>query len=189
MKKLALVLLTVVCCISFIGSIYAAELAKGETVYARSNLRAEGNVVVWHNMKSEKTLILAGTELKIVSSGGERTMFTMVGSNKQFALKADAKQWDKFFVKDRNEIGLDKFSPDVKAKVMNCDVDKGMTKEEVYVSKGCPAYWAWGNKTERSSLNEIMRSDKWYYMTSSRGHDVMVTFANGVVVKTGAFEK
>ena len=34
-----------------------------------------------------------------------------------------------------------------------------MTKEEVYVSKGCPAYIAWGKKTEKNSLNEIMKSD------------------------------
>ena len=64
-----------------------------------------------------------------------------------------------------------------------------MTKEAVYASKGCPAYYAWGKKTENYSINKIMRSDKWYYMTSSRERDVMVTFNNGVVVETGEFEK
>ena len=44
---------------------------------------------------------------------------------------ADSNQWDKFFVKNKNEIGLDKFSPDTKARVMNCEVANGMTKEEV----------------------------------------------------------
>ena len=55
--------------------------------------------------------------------------------------------------------------------------------------KGFPAYLAWGKKTFKISFNEIIKSDKWYYMTNRHGQDVMVTFENGIVIKTGGFEK
>ena len=189
MRKLALVVLAVVCCVSFIGSVYAAALERGEMVYVRSNLHADGNTILWHNMRLYKTLIPVGTEVKIDRSAGWRTTFVTVDTNKTFRLVADANQWDKFFVKDKKEIGLERLSSDKKDQVEKGDVVVGMTKEEVFASKGCPGYIAWGKKTEKNSLNEIMQSDKWYYLTNSRGHDVMVTFANGVVVKTGGFEK
>ena len=189
MKRLALVLFIVVCCASFIGNAYAGALIKGDVVYTRSSLRAEGNKIFFHNMRSLRELIPVGTEAKITKCEGGIIGFNVIDTNKTYYVYANSEQWDKFFVKDRKEIGLDKFSPDAKAKVMNCEISNGMTKEEVYASKGCPAYIAWGKTTERNSLADIMRSDKWYYNISSRGHDVMVTFENGVVVKTGGFEK
>ncbi|MDP3696879.1 MAG: hypothetical protein Q8R55_02495 [Candidatus Taylorbacteria bacterium] len=189
MRKLAFVLLAVVCCVSFIGSVYAAALEKGEMVYVRSNLHADGNVVFWHNMRIFKTVIPVGTEVKIERSSGGRTTFVTVDTTKTFRVVADTNQWDKFFVKERREIGLDRLSSSTKTKVENGEVVNGMTKEEVYASKGCPAYIAWGKTTEKKSLADIMQSDKWYYMNNSRGHDVMVTFENGAVVKTGGFEK
>ena len=189
MKKLALVVLAVVCCVSFVSSVYAAALVKGDVVYVRSNLRAEGCKILWHNMRSMRELIPVGTEVKIKRSEGSLMTFVTTDTNKTYYVYADSNQWDKFFVKNKNDIGLEKFSPDRKGQVEHGDVTAGMSKEEVYASKGCPAYLAWGKTTERNSLNEIMQSDKWYYMTNTRGHDVMVTFANGVVVKTGGFEK
>ncbi len=189
MKKLALMFLVVICCLSFIGSTYAAILEKGETAYARSNLRADGNTVFWHNMRIFKNLIPVGTEVKIEKSTGGSIGFIRIDTKKTYRIAADSNKWDKFFVKDKKEIGLEKLSPDKKEQVENGGVVAGMTKEEVYVSKGCPAYIAWGKTSERKSFAEIMQSDKWYYMNNSRGHDVMVTFANGIVVKTGGFEK
>lgn len=189
MTKLAMALLAVVCCISFTGSAYAATLVKGDVVYVRSNLHAEGSKILWHNMRSFRVLIPVGTEVRIKRSGGSLMTFVTTDANKTYYVYADSNQWDKFFVKDKKEIGLDRLSPNGKEQVEKGDVEVGMSKEEVYASKGCPAYSAWGMKTEGISFDSIMRSDKWYYMVSSRGHDVMVTFANGVVVKTGVFEK
>jgi len=185
MKKLAFVLLVAVCCVSFISNTCAAALQKGDIVYVRSNLHANGGTIFWHNMKMYKTIIPAGTEVKMSS----RTTFVTVDTNKSFTVVANADQWDKFFVKDRNEIGLDKLSSDMKTTIDNCEVTNGMTKEEVYASKGCPAYIAWGLKTKDKSFADIMQSDKWYYNFNARGQDVMVTFQNGVVVKTGGFER
>lgn len=190
MKKLSFALLVAICFVSFISSAYADLLKRGDVVYARSNLRAQtSGEILWHNMRSFRGLCPVSTEVKITQGAGNVIMFVTTDTKKGYVLfAADCNQWDKFFVKDKNEIGLDKFSPDIKAKVMNCEVANGMTKEEVYASKGCPAYRAWGEKTFKIPFNEIMKSDKWYYMTNRHGHDVMVTFANGVVVKTGGFE-
>ena len=90
MRKLALVVLAVVCCVSFIGSVYAAALERGEMVYVRSNLHADGNTILWHNMRLYKTLIPVGTEVKIDRSAGWRTTFVTVDTNKTFRLVADA---------------------------------------------------------------------------------------------------
>lgn len=189
MKKLALMMLAVICFVSFIGCAYAASLVKGDVVYTRSNLRAEGNKIFWHNMRLFKAVIPVGTEVRIKRSDGGLMTFVTVDTNKTYYVYADSGLWDKYFVKDRKEIGLEKLSPEIKDQVERGEVVAGMSKEEVYASKGCPAYIAWGKTTERNSLNEIMQSDKWYYMTNTRGHDVMVTFGNGIVVKTGGFEK
>lgn len=188
MRKLVLVLVAVGCCMSFVCSLYASTL-QGGVLFTRSNLRAEGTRIFWHNMSSLKAVIPVGTEVKSVTDVGGWIEFTVADGNKQYRLVVEPKYWDKYFVKNRNDLGLDKLSEAKKQQVMSSEVVVGMTKEEVYASKGCPAYIAWGKTTERNSLNEIMQSDKWYYMASSRGHDVMVTFGNGVVVKTGGFGK
>ena len=189
MKKLALVLVAIVCCVSFIGSAYSSELVKGEAVYVRSNLHVDGNKIAWHNMRIFKTVIPVGTEVKIKGVMGGLITFVTTDTNKTYYVYADSRQWDRYFVKYKKDIGLENLSADKKDQVEKGGVVAGMSKEEVYASKGCPAYIAWGKTSEKNSLAEIMQSDKWYYMNNSRGHDVMITFGNGVVVKTGEFEK
>ena len=189
MKRWALVLLVIVCFVSFMGSTYAAVLAQGDMVYVRSNLHVDGSKIFWHNMCSYRELVPVGTEVKIKGVSGDVITFVPTNAKKTYYVYADSNKWDKFFVKDKKEIGLEKLSPDRKGQVENGEVVNGMTKEEVYASKGCPAYLAWGKKTFKISFNEIIKSDKWYYMTNRHGQDVMVTFENGVVIKTGGFEK
>lgn len=189
MRRAILALLAVMCLIGFTVNAYAEGLVRGDIAYVRSNLRAEGYKIVWHNMSSLKGLIPVGTEVKIKGSSGGLITFVTNDTNKTYYIYASSERWDKFFVKNKKDIGLDGLSPDQKKQVENCDVLVGMTKDEVYASKGCPAYIAWGVKSESKSFAEIMQSDKWYYMTSSRGHDVMATFQDGKVIKTGGFEK
>ena len=189
MRKLGLVVLVFFYCLSFVHNACASTLQKGETAYARSNLRLDANVIWWHNMSAFQVKVPVGTEVKITDCAGSTIAFVSKNTNKTLYVVAPSKLWDKYFVKDQKEIGLEKLSPDRKDQVEKCAVLNGMTKEEVYASKGCPAYNAWGNKTENISLNEIMQSDKWYYNSDTRRQDVMVTFLNGVVVKVGGFEK
>ena len=189
MCKLAFVLLMVICFVSFIGSAYASTLVKGDVVYTRSNLRAEGSKIFWHNMRSLRGLVPVGTKVSIERSAGGVITFVTTDTNKTYHVYADSRLWDKYFVKDKEEIGLEGLSPDKKDQVEKGNVVVGMTKEEVYASKGCPAYIAWGEESERIPLAEIMLYNKWYYLATSRAHDVMVIFANGVVVATGGFVK
>ena len=189
MRKVALVVLAVVCCLGFVGSVCAAALEKGEAVYVRSNLRPEGSKMVWQNMSAMKGRIPIGTEVKIKAITGGVTTFVTVDTNKTYYAYINSGQLDKLFVKSKSDIGLENMSPDKRAMVENSEVAVGMTKGEVFASKGCPAYIAWGKTSESKSFDEIMQSDKWYYMTNSRGHDVMVTFSNGVAIKTGGYEK
>lgn len=185
MRKLALVALAVVCCLSIIGSVYADTLKSGETVYTRCNLRPDGTTLLFHNMSAMKGRIPAGSEAKIEKCRGGIIVFDDSSTNKQYRIVVDCNQWNKFFVKNKNEISSLVNRPQVE----NGEAVVGMTKEEVYASKGCPAYIAWGKTSQKQSFDEVMQSDKWYYMTNSRGHDTMVTFENGVAVKTGGYEK
>lgn len=190
MRKLTLALLVALCCVSFIGSAYADTLKSGETVYVRSNLRPDGSKIYYHNMSGLSKVIPVGTEVKIgMWTTGRAIIFTTIDTHRTYTLVSSSKMWDKFFVKDKKEIGLDALSADNKAKVEESQISIGMTKEEVLAAKGCPAYSAWGYKTEKSSLANLMQSNKWYYMVNSRTHDVMVTFENGVVAKIGGYEK
>lgn len=188
-RKLASITLMVISFASFIGGVYAAALARGDVVYARSNLRADGSKMFWHNMRSFWMSIPVGAEVRIERSDAGLMTFITTDTKKTFYLYADSGQWDKYFVKNKKEIGLERIAPGNKNFVAEGGVVMGMTKEEVYVSKGCPAYIAWGKKTEKNSLNEILKSDKWYYMDDKFCQDIMVTFVNGVVGDYGSFEK
>ena len=191
MKKLSLVSLAIVCCVSFIGSAYATTFTKGDVAYARSNLRAKLGTIYWHSMSSSPIVIPVGDEVRI---GGIMTQYrsleiVTIKTKEHYDVDCSSKLWDKYFVKDKKDIGLEGLSSDKKNQIENGMVVVGMTKAEVYASKGCPAYSAWGIKSINKSFPEIMQSDKWYYMRNQRGKDVMVTFQNGNVVKIGEFEK
>lgn len=189
MKKLLIILLAALYCNSYIGSVYAAALQKGEIAYTRSNLGYERNMLFWHNMSSYEKKVPVGTEVKIEEGAGGSIAFAPKDTNKTLYIVADPNSWEKYFVKDKKDIGLDGLPTDKKNLIEGSAVIVGMSKKEVYASKGCPAYIAWGIKSNTKSLAEIMQSDKWYYQTNKRGHDVMVTFQGEVVVKTGVWEK
>ena len=189
MRKLVFVSFVVICLVSFMDSAYAAALVQGDVVYTRSNLHVDGSKIFWHNMCAYRELVPVGTEVKIKGVSGDVITFVPTNAKKTYYVYADSNKWDKFFVKDKKEIGLEKLSPDRKGQVENGEVVNGMTKEEVYASKGCPAYSAWGKKTASDTFNSIMQSNKWYYNKNTHRQDAMVTFANGVVVKVGGFEE
>ena len=106
-------------CLSFVHNACADTLQKGETVYARSNLRFDANKTYWHNMSSFPVKVRVGTEVKIVDYTGSAIAFDAKTTNKTLYIAAPSNKWGKFFVKNKNEIGLNKFSPDTKVKVMN----------------------------------------------------------------------
>lgn len=181
------ILLTIFSFIILAFNAYAAVLQKGEKVFARSYLRVSGNILAWHNLSSARSVIPAGTEVKIITCKGQQIVFTKQDTGKKYRLVANSAQWDKYFVKDKNEIGLDSFSHGSDSHRSDSHITKGelvtgMTKEEVYVAKGCPAYTAYGIKSYGLPLSDIMKSDTWFYMKDSRRHDKLVKFDKNVVV-------
>jgi len=178
------ILLVAFCSIAFVFNAYAAMPQKGDKVFVRSNLRAEGYIIAWHNLSLSPDIIPAGTEVNIISCRGQEIVFTKGTSDKKYKIVANASQWDKYLVNEIKEINLDNYSPDQLAKK---EIATGMTKEEVYLLKGCPAYIGYGVKSNDHTLSDIIKSDTWYYMQTSRRHDDLVKFEKGVVVSIGKY--
>jgi len=185
MKKM--ILISIFCFIALVFNAYAATLQKGDNAFARSNLRAHKYLLLWHNLSFSKDVVLAGTEVKIVTCRGQEVVFTKVGSDRKYKLVANSAQWDKYFVKDKNELNLEKYPAITTEQGTKSQIVVGMSKEEVYLSKGCPAYIGYGIKSYTHPLSDIMQSDTWYYMKDSRGHDKMIKFEKGVVIKIGDY--
>jgi hypothetical protein len=185
MKKI--ILLALFTFTIFASNAYCAVLQKGENVFTRSNLRAEKRILFWHNFASAPEVIPAGTEVKIVSCKGQGIVFTKGDGENKYKLVANAMQWDKYFVKDKNEIKLESFFSTKKDQISKSEIAVGMTKEEVYTAKGCPAYIAYGAKSYDRPLSDIMKSDTWYYMKDSRRHEKLVKFEKNVVASIGDY--
>lgn len=181
MRKACISVIIFLCGISMCCVAFAAPLQKGDMVFTRSYLRAKDKVIFWHNLSGVPEVVPAGTEVKISRAKGERIIFVRVDTNKLYELVASAGQWEKYFVKDKQEVNIDALSPEKKEQIAQGDVVNGMTKEEVYIAKGCPAYLAYGKKSFANSFADVMLSDTWYYMKTSRVRDVLIEFKDGVV--------
>ena len=158
-----------------------AEVFKGEELFTRSNLKAKGNTIFFHNMSKLRGFIPAGTAVEITRSSRYSIRFKVLESGKRYIISEPSQYSAKFFVKDLKEIGLEKMNEKTKENIRNMSAEKGMTKKEVFTAKGCPAYVAHGEKSRHHSLDQIMDSDTWFYNLDSRGRESIVTFQNGVV--------
>ena len=65
-------------------------------------------------------------------------------------------------------------------------VKEGMSKAEVYISKGCPAFIGYGKKSWFYTYDQILESDEWYFNRNTRSTEMIVRFENGVVSKIDA---
>lgn len=187
MKKILFIL----ACIFLCGCATPLNKMKGVTVgdllYARSNLAVSGDTIFWHNMSGLKKIVPVGTEVKIINFSGKAIIFSIPGKEDKYRLLTDTVNYDKYFVKNRKDIGLERISSDTMKKINLRYISEGMTKEEVYIAKGCPAYIAWGEESLRHSMEDVMTSDAWYYHRDSRRHDCSVKFKNGVVYSIGQY--
>lgn len=187
MKRILFILACVCLCGCATPFAKMEGVSVGDTLYARSNLMVKGDTVFWHNMSGLKNMIPAGTEIKVLKFSGKAVIFSIPGKDKKYRLLAETEKYDKYFVKNKQDIGLEKISPDIMEKIKLKEISKGMTKNEVLISKGCPAYIDWREKSLRHSLEDIMKSDAWYYHINSRDHDCSVKFKDGVVDSIGKY--
>lgn len=185
MKKLFTVVSLVFCATFLFSSVtfsLDAKSLKGENFFTRTNFKAQGGVVFFHNMSNSKTIIPAGTPVTIVSAYPRSIKFRMTGDAKKTYTVTDSRDvYAKYFVKDKSEIGLEAMNEKAREAVKNMTIYQGMTKNEVFVSKGCPAYIAYGIKSWGCTLEKLMASDTWYYNIDTRSREMIVTFKDGVV--------
>lgn len=181
MRKLLLVLMCLCFCGCSTPFVKMNDVGFNDTLYARSNLLVKGSTIYYHNMRVLKNVIPVGTEVKVLNFSNHVLVFSQVGTNKKYRLLAETGYYDKYFVKNKQDIGLDKMSSIVLENVKNMKVVKGMTKEEVLASYGCPAYIGWGDESLRHPLKSLLASDTWYYNVNTRDRDCLIGFKNGVV--------
>ncbi len=176
MKKLLFVLLCFSLCGCATSFVKMSGVSIGDTLYARSNLLVKGDTAYWHNMSALKEVIPAGTEIKILDFSRNEIIFTISGRGKKYRLVAETGYYDKFFVKNKQDVGLEKIAANVMEEIRKRKVSKGMTKNEVLISKGCPAYIDWGEKSLRHPLQDLMDSNTWYYNVDARERECLVKF-------------
>lgn len=181
MRKAVFAALIVFWVAGFASMARAEALHEGNILYARYALRGTGKMIPFHNMSAAPVLIPLGTEVMVIGVTKAKIAVQRMDNSEKYIVFAASDYWDKFFVKDKGEIDLGMLS-DADKQIMG-----GMTKEQVYLSKGCPAYIGYGIKSNMHSLSEVMKSDIWYYNINSRIKDAVITFKDGRV--TGAIDR
>lgn len=183
MKRL--VILTICMLFLFSDRLLAVDagLLKGQKLYTRTNLTREGKVIYFHNMSQFKSSFPVGTAVVIAdgTGWGDQIMFKLVQNGWYYVLYVQPQEYDKYFVKDINDIGLQSMSKEVLDHINNMSVARGMTKKEVYISRGCPSYIGYGVKSYGHALDQVMESNTWYYNRTTRKIEMLVTFKDDVV--------
>ena len=178
-----------------------AEVSKGMKLYTRTNLKTKGKKIYYHNLRSSKGFIPVGTAVKVRKVGEEYIKFKVLKNDREYSLEAPSTHFEKYFVLTREELELNDMSRKAIEQIENMNVKIGMTKAEVYISRGCPAYVGPGKKSWFYTFDQMMDSNTWYYNLSRRRIENLVRFRDGVVAaieepttwidrgKTGSHEK
>ena len=182
-KVIVLVLCAVFVMVVFSDSLLAFDkkVLKDQELFTRTNLKVKGRVVFFHNMSELKKNIPFGTAVKIIGCGSKKIRFQVIESGKKYVVTDRPAVYSKYFVKNIQDIGMDGISAEAKANIENMIIVPGMTKKEVYTSKGCPAYIAHGEKSWGHTLDEIMARDTWYYNANTRRREMIVKFKDDKV--------
>ncbi|MBL7073047.1 MAG: hypothetical protein ISS33_04635 [Candidatus Omnitrophica bacterium] len=184
MRKYVLAAVCLVCALFFFSSVsFSAEdkPLKGEKFFTRTNLKNKGRLIFFYNMSKVAGIIPAGTAVEIRGSSAKIIKFKKEDSKKTYKITDRPTVYRKYFVSDKDEIGFGIMSDKAKAAIKLMQVYEGMTKNEVLVSKGCPAYIAVGVKSWGKTLEQIMASNSWYYNVDSRRREMIISFENGIV--------
>ncbi len=184
MKKFVSVMTCLLCALFVFSNVsFAAEGApiKGEKFITRTNLKYKGRIVYFHNMSKEGGIIPVGTPVTIKGTSGKTISFRIEGSEKTYKITDLCNVYSKYFVNNKNEIGLQDMRDKAKTAIKDMEIYEGMPKNEVFVSKGCPAYIGIGEKSWGKTLEELMASNTWYYNLDTRRREMIVNFKNDKV--------
>ena len=152
------------------------EVSQGQTVFNKVGLRTYGeNVIYYSNRYFGGTFIPAGSECIIQDISRDSIKFTFNGEEYVLAdwicdvSAVNVKQsFEKFFSKDKSEIGLEEVNPDFREHVQEGFVKEGMTKQEVLLSIGYPAYLGVKDPTYDDDREFILSHSDWYYFKGRR---------------------
>jgi hypothetical protein len=184
MKRYGLSVVCLICALLFFSSVsFASEgsLVKGEQFFTRTNLKHEGKMIYFHNMSKEKDIIPVGTPVTIKSTSSKTIKFKMGDGEKIYRITDSPAVYSKYLVSNKDEIGLQNMNDKAKTDVKDMQIYEGMTKNEVFVSKGCPAYIGVGEKSWGKTLEQLMASNTWYYNMDTRRREMIISFQNDVV--------
>lgn len=203
MRKLGLLIIGLVVLSLAMPFSFAAKLAKVEGVkidetedieeggkyYTRCNLAYDRKrKVYWHNMSLLEDRLAPETEIIIKNATPKGIVFYLANDeDSKYVIATPPKKWNKFFVKSKDQIGLNRISKKAKANLVKAKVAVGMTKKEVLIVRGCPAYSAFGKNTYRESLEDILESNSWYYSLNKRINEYIVKFEKGKVSRIDSF--
>jgi hypothetical protein len=185
---LLLVYLALLSCESIKGS--GIKGLEGQTVFNRVSFRADReNRIKNANPFSGGVLIPPGTacaikaistkEIKFIAAG-ERYVLTnwRIG----YGGVNTRTSFSKFFAQNKDAVGLDKVNQKFAENVLSGGVKLGMSKGEVLLSLGYPAYLGKENPTADDSRAAILASDDWYY-AKNQGELVALKFEEGVLTQ------
>jgi len=163
---------------------------EGQTVFNRVSFRTDGeNKIKNINPFSGTVLIPPGTVCTIKAISPEEIKF--IGEGERYVLTSwrigyggvnTRASFYKFFVQNKEAVGLDKINPDFRERVLAGIAEVGMTKGEVLLSLGYPAYLGKENPTTDDSRAAILSNDTWYYLKSGE-EKVLLKFTAGVLAQ------
>jgi len=163
---------------------------KGQTVFNRVSFRANGeNKIKNANAFSGGVFIPPGSACTIKSISPKEIKFYAAGEKyvltnwrMGYGGVNTRASFYKFFAENKDTVGLDKVNPDFRDSVVSGIAEVGMTKGEVLLSLGYPAYLEGENPTTDDSRAAILSNDNWYYIKSGK-EKVWFTFKAGLLAQ------
>jgi hypothetical protein len=183
-----LISLAVLGCESIKGS--GIKELEGQTVFNRVSFRTDReNKIKNTNPFSGGVLIPPGTVCTIKAISPKEIKFIAAGE--RYVLTSwrigyggvnTRASFYKFFAENKEAVGLDKINPDFRESVLAGVAEVGMTKGEVLLSLGYPAYLGKENPTTDDSRAAILSNDNWYYLKFQE-EKVLLKFTAGVLAQ------
>jgi len=163
---------------------------EGQSVFNRISFRSPGaNKIKSANPFSGGVFIPPGTECSIKAISTKEIKFiateveyTLTGWRMGYGGVNTRVSFYKFFAQDKEAVGLDRVNPDFRESVLAGTAEAGMTKGEVLLSLGYPAYLGNKNSTTDDSRAAILANDHWYYLRDKR-KKVLLQFKGGVLTE------
>jgi hypothetical protein len=163
---------------------------EGKSVFNRVSFRAGGeDKIKSSNPFSGGVFIPPGTECSIKAISIKEIKFIATGKN--YLLTGwrigyggvnTRASFYKFFAENKEKVGLDRVNPDFRESVLAGVAEVGMTKGEVLLSLGYPAYLEEENPTSDDNRAAILANDHWYYLKGER-KKVLLKFEAGILTE------